>query len=91
MTQEGLIFVTLFLNLEIINSMRYKIGEGETMTYKEELQKEIKEEKLRNLWQDICESYEQGGVEKIKKELNSRTEKIKKDYKQVIEELEKML
>ncbi len=61
------------------------------MTYKEELQKEIKEEKLRNLWQDICESYEQGGVEKIKKELNSRTEKIKKDYKQVIEELEKML
>jgi len=28
-TQEGLIFVTLSLNLEIINSIRYKIGEGE--------------------------------------------------------------
>ena len=91
MTQEGLIFVALFLNLEIINSIRYKIDEGETMNYKEELQKEIKEEKLKNLWEKICESYEQGGVEKIKKELNSRTEKIKKDYKQVIEELEKML
>jgi len=90
-TQEGLIFVALFLNLEIINSIRYKIDEGETMNYKEELQKEIKEEKLKNLWEKICESYEQGGVEKIKKELNSRTEKIKKDYKQVIEELEKML
>ena len=61
------------------------------MNYKEELQKEIKEEKLKNLWEKICESYEQGGVEKIKKELNSLTEKIKKDYKQVIEELEKML
>jgi len=61
------------------------------MNYKEELQKEIKEEKLKNLWGNICESYEQGGVEKIKKELNSQAEKIKKDYKQVIEELEKML
>jgi len=90
-TQEGLIFVALFLNLEIINSIRYKIDEGETMNYKEELQKEIKEEKLKNLWEKICESYEQGGVEKIKKELNSRTDKIKKEYKQVIEELEKML
>ena len=91
MTQEGLIFVTLFLNLEIINSIRYKIGEGKTINYKEELQKEIKEEKLKNLWENICESYEQGGVEKIKEELNSQTEKIKKDYKQVIEKLEKML
>jgi len=61
------------------------------MVYKEKVQNEIKKDDLKNLWQEICESYEQGGVEKIKKELNSRTEKIKKDYKQVIEELEKML
>jgi len=61
------------------------------MTYKERLQDEIKEEKLRNLWKEICESYEQGGVEQIKSTLNSRIGKIKKDYEQLLENLEKML
>jgi len=61
------------------------------MTYKEKVQNEIKEEKLRNLWKEICESYEQGGVEQIKSTLNSRIGKIKKDYGQLLENLEKML
>jgi len=61
------------------------------MTYKERVQNEIKKEELRNLWQEICESYEQGGVEQIKSTLNSRTGKIKKDYGQQLENLEKML
>jgi len=61
------------------------------MPYKEKVQKEIKKEKLRNLWKEICESYEQGGVEQIKSTLNSRIGKIKKDYEQLLENLEKML
>jgi hypothetical protein len=61
------------------------------MAYKERLQNEIKEEKLRNLWQEICESYEQGGVEQIKSTLNSRIGKIKNDYQQLLENLKKML
>ena len=61
------------------------------MPYKEKVQKEIKKEKLRNLWKEICESYEQGGVEQIKSTLNSRICKIKKDYEQLLENLEKML
>ena len=62
-----------------------------SMTYKEKIQDEIKEENLRNLWQEICESYEQGGVEQIKSTLNSRIGKIKKEYGQLLENLEKML
>ena len=61
------------------------------MAYKEKIQDEIKEGKLRNLWKKICESYEQGGVEQIKSTLNSRIGKIKKDYEQLLENLEKML
>ena len=61
------------------------------MTYKEKVQKEIKKEKLRNLWQEIYESYEQGGVEQIKSTLNARIGKIKKDYEKLLENLEKML
>jgi len=61
------------------------------MTYKERVRDEIKEGKLRNLWKEICESYEQGGVEQIKSTLNSRIGKIKKDYEQILENLEKML
>ncbi len=61
------------------------------MAYKEKVQEEIKEKKLRNLWQKICESYEQGGVEQIKLVLNSLVGEIKKDYKQILENLEEML
>ena len=61
------------------------------MTYKEKVQDEIKEEKLRNLWQEICKSYEQDGVEQIKSTLNSRIAKIKNDYEQLLENLKKML
>jgi hypothetical protein len=61
------------------------------MAYKENVQDEIKEGKLRNLWKEICESYEQGGVEQIKSTLNSPIDKIKKDYGQLLENLEKML
>jgi len=61
------------------------------MTYKEKVQNEIKKDELRNLWKEICESYEQGGVEQIKSTLNSPIDKIKKDYGQLLENLEKML
>lgn len=61
------------------------------MAYKERLQNEIKEETLRNLWQEICKSYEQGGVEQIKSTLNSWIGKIKNDYEQLLENLKKML
>jgi len=61
------------------------------MTYKEKMQDEIKEEKLRNLWWVICESYEQGGVEQIKLELSSRVSELKKNYSQVLKKLEEML
>jgi len=61
------------------------------MAYKEKVQNEIKKDELRNLWQEICESYEQGGVEQIKSTLNSRIGKVKKDYEQVLENLKKML
>jgi len=61
------------------------------MAYKERLQDEIKEEKLRTLWQEICESYEQGGVGQIKSALNFQIGKIKKDYEQLLEDLGKML
>ena len=61
------------------------------MTYKEKVQDEIKEEKLRNLWQKICEAYVQGRVEQIKSTLISRIDEIKKDYKQQLENLKKML
>ena len=61
------------------------------MTYKEKVQDEIKEEKLRNLWQEICKSYEQGGVEQIKLELNSLVSELKKNYSQVLKKLEEML
>ena len=61
------------------------------MTYKEKVQKEIKEEKLRNLWQKICEAYVKGGVEQIKLELDSLVGELKENYKQVLEKLKKML
>ncbi len=61
------------------------------MTYKKKVQKEIKDEKLRDLWKEICESYEQGGVEQIKSTINSQIGKIKVDYEQLLENLEKML
>ena len=62
------------------------------MAYKERVQDEIKEEeKLRNLWQEICEAYEQGGVEQIKSALSSQIDKIKKDYEQLLKNLKEML
>ena len=61
------------------------------MTYKERVQGEIKKEELRNLWQEICEDYVQGGVGKIKSTLISRLNEIKKDYEQQLENLKKIL
>jgi predicted metal-dependent phosphoesterase TrpH len=61
------------------------------MGYKEKVQDEIKEEKLKNLWQEICKSYEEGGIEQIKSTLNSRIDEIKKNYEQLLENLKKML
>lgn len=61
------------------------------MAYKEKVQNEIKKDESRELWEKICESYEQGGVEQIKLTLNERTSEVKKDYKQQIEKLERML
>ena len=61
------------------------------MAYRDRVQGEIKKEELRNLWQKICEAYVQGGVEQIKSTLISRIDEIKKDYKQQLENLKKML
>ncbi len=61
------------------------------MTYKERVQDEIKEERLRGLWQKICEAYEQSGVEQIKSVLISRIDEMKKDYGKQLKNLEKML
>ena len=40
------------------------------MAYKEKVQNEIKKDNLKNLWEKICESYEQGGKEQITSILN---------------------
>jgi ABC-type transporter Mla MlaB component len=61
------------------------------MTHRERVQGEIKKEELRNLWQKICDAYVQGGVEQIKSTLVSRIDEIRKDYKQQLENLNKML
>ncbi|OQX54277.1 MAG: hypothetical protein B5M48_01370 [Candidatus Omnitrophica bacterium 4484_213] len=61
------------------------------MAYKERVRGGIKEEELKNIWQEICESYEQDGVEQIKSTLNSQIGKIKKDYGQLLKKLGKML
>ena len=59
------------------------------MPCKERVQDEIGEGKLRELWQEIWESYEQGGIEQIKSTLNSQVGEIKKDYQQLLENLSK--
>ena len=61
------------------------------MGYKERVRDEIKQEELRGLWQKISSSYEQGGNDQVKSDLNSLLNKIKKDYKQILERLGKML
>lgn len=61
------------------------------MGYKERVQDEIKQEELRDLWQKISRSYEQGGIDQVKSELNSLLSGIKKDYRQALERLGKML
>lgn len=61
------------------------------MGYKERVQNELKEKKLKGLWQEICESYEQGGLEQVKSMLDSLTFQIKKDYKELLQTLEKKL
>ncbi|KPK77002.1 MAG: hypothetical protein AMJ89_03190 [candidate division Zixibacteria bacterium SM23_73] len=61
------------------------------MAYNENVRDEIKKDVLKNLWKDICESYEQGGAEQIKSMLDGQGINIKKDYQEVIEKLGKML
>ncbi len=61
------------------------------MDYKEKVQNKIKKDELRNLWENIFESYEQGGVEQIKLTLNELISSVKQDYKELIEKLEKIL
>jgi len=61
------------------------------MGFKEKVQDKIKEDKLRSLWHEICESYEQGGIAQIKASLDSQVDKIKKDYMQQLEDLKKMI
>jgi len=61
------------------------------MTYKEKVQNKIKKDELRILWENIFESYEQGGVEQIKLTLNELISSVKQDYKKLIEKLEKIL
>lgn len=61
------------------------------MAYKEKVQNRIKKDELRDLWEKIYESYEQGGAGQIKLILDQRISKFRKDYQQQIEKLEKML
>ena len=61
------------------------------MRYRERVQNEIKGNKLKGLWQEICESYEQGGLEQIKSMLDSNAFQIKRDYKELIQTLEDKL
>ena len=61
------------------------------MAYKERVQDKIEDEKLRDLWQKICEAYEKGGVEQIKSGLNLDVGELKKNYKEVLEKLGRML
>jgi len=61
------------------------------MGYKEKVEEEIKKDKLKNLWREIFEAYERGGVEEIKLKLNSITGELIENYKQLLERLVKML
>ena len=61
------------------------------MAYKEKVQNEIKKDELKNLWEKICESYEQGGMEHIKSTLNEQISTITKDHQEVLKKLERML
>ena len=61
------------------------------MAYKEKVQNKIKKDELKNLWEKICESYEQGGMEHVKSTLNERISTINKDYQEVLKKLEEML
>lgn len=61
------------------------------MTYREIVQSEIKKEELNNLWEKICEAYEEGGVEQVKSILNEQISTIKRDYQEVLEKLGEML
>lgn len=61
------------------------------MDYKEKVQNEIKKDKLRDIWEKICESYKQGGMDQIKSTLNKRTSELRKDYQEQIDKLEEML
>lgn len=61
------------------------------MGYEEKVEDEIKQEELRDLWQKISSSYEQGGNDQVKSDINSLLNEIKKDYKQILERLGKML
>lgn len=61
------------------------------MGYKERVQNELKGKKLKGLWQEICESYEQGGLEQVKSMLDSSTFQIKRDYKELLQTLEDKL
>lgn len=61
------------------------------MAYKEKIRNKIKKDELRNIWEKIYESYEQGGVEQIKLTLNELISSVKQNYKELIEKLEKIL
>ena len=61
------------------------------MGYREMVQKELKGTKPGSLWQEICESYELGGIEQIKKKLDSLTDQTKKDYMKLLQILEENL
>lgn len=74
-----------------INLKKLKKRKEEPMAYRDRVQGEIKKEELRNLWQKICKAYEQGGSEQIKSTLNYQIYEIKKDYKQQLEKLRRML
>jgi hypothetical protein len=61
------------------------------MTYKEKVLDEIKKDKLKKLWEEICDAYEKGGSDGIESLLNSKIEKVKKEYNQLLNDLEKIL
>jgi len=61
------------------------------MAYKEKVQNEIKKDELNNLWEKICESYEQGVMEHVKSTINERISTINKDYQEVLKKLKEIL
>lgn len=61
------------------------------MPYKEKVNGEIDKDELKNLWEKICEAYEQGGSEQVELVLDELASNFKIDYQKSFENLEEIL